>query len=175
MSVKFKVRFTKDMIENRAPKNSKKGGFEKLKIAEGSERIVNAASLNYWMSRGAVEIVERVSADPFGLLDPSAGAPAPAAPADQLLSKKAVRAALDDVLKGIEADEDQVILDALNAAQIERLPEVLNGIQADDLQLIIGFRDDLAQHGSIGGNTTEIAEALVAVRELTLPPSQRKR
>jgi hypothetical protein len=70
MSVKYRVRFKKDVTVERAHKDKTKGGFHLERIRRGTEQEMNSASIRYWNSRdaNAIDVLGSVEAvNPFAL------------------------------------------------------------------------------------------------------------
>lgn len=169
---KFKIRFTKDAVEERAPKDPGKGGFVKHLIPKGTEKEVRASSVNFWMARGCIEVIGQ-AAEPKSLLgvrldDKQAQQPA-------VMTKKRLGEILAGIAAAIEGDDNASAVGFLKTLKKDEIDEPLAELGEDYRLLIDCASADAEVRGELAVNTTELLEAIAEARQVLLPPSRRSK
>lgn len=169
----FRVRFDEDVREERAHVDPKKPGFRIVTIPKGTERTMNRASLEHHRARGRkiVVLAETPDLTPF---EQSAGGFAPSTDsAVQPLTKTRVREAVDAATAAVQARDNKALIAALKSFLTSELGDVLPDLDSDTRMLLDAALEDL-QDDRFDVHPDEFAEALMVVRNMTLPPSKRK-
>lgn len=178
MPVRFRIEFTRDAVEERAPKDRLKGGFDRVPIPKGTVKEVGAASLNFWQGRGCVKLLGRVvkEPDPFERgAPPEVGFPLPVETPPQpqeFLSKGKLKGVFEAVLGRESLAEIKPLLRGLPIDQVE---EYLADIGADSLMVLRVAIEDANGDGEVDGNLAEIKDVAAEALNALLPPSRRRK
>jgi hypothetical protein len=177
---RYRVRFTRQGVVERTPKDPLKGGFERETYPVGHELEVNDASLNFWLARGCVENLGMID-EPFtpragGFTPGPFGVSSNQAAERKPITKVALRGVFEATATALENDLVDVAAKGLQRVEVEDFEDILDELNSDSRMLIeTAVADAKSPEGKLLGNMKELREALLDGADILQPPSRRKR
>lgn len=156
----YRIKFTRTAQIERAPKDKRRGGFDIELIPAGTVMTVNAASLNFWRSRGCIQELGRVEpavVNPFEAL----------ATNTPLLTKAALRRLLELVVEGIADEDVSKILAALKNIPVDAIDHLIEECGEDARRVLVAA---VSETSRLSVDVRDLADALEeAIRALPKP------
>lgn len=179
----FRVKFIAEGRVERAPSDPKRGGYEVDVIPVGTVKEMKAASVNFWNSRGKIQVLGPVESEATPVeFNPFAVPPVETAVEKPKVSKVQVRNTLT-TLFGLLSDKDADLKSHIDGAAValvletvepflDAIEDYLNDTSADSLEVLRAACED-ARTGLVS-SYGELHHALGEII-LTIWPSRARK